>query len=311
VLEEAAGNRDAAEQSYRKATTLEPENLLAWGNLYTIQIGKARFDSAAATRRLMQSRFPAGPSMDARVSLLELGAREYDSSETRLRALVVKYKGDPVWSDFFQNVLAGILVLRGKLAEAGRTFAALAETRAAHGDSSAALEAELLRVTAVATLQDQRAARTQFDRMRGNIPGRVWQPLKAQARGEFLAARKETAGEAIEVLRKISGGCIYCVEMDRGLAFDRAGQADSALVHFQRWADAGENIWEAAVYIESTPLAYFRMGELYQQKGEREKAKDFYGRFTELWREADAELQPKVKEAKRRLAELTAETPRP
>jgi tetratricopeptide (TPR) repeat protein len=291
--------------------------------------------------------------MDARVSLLELGAREYDSSETRLRALVVKYKADPVWSDVFQNVLAGILVLRGKLAEAGRTFAALAETRAAHGDSSAALEAELLRVTAVATLQDQRAARTlldatfrarplerqaegarplftairssvaagdlatagrlveQFDRMRGNIPGRVWQPLKAQARGEFLAARKETAGQAIEVLRKISGGCIYCVEMDRGLAFDRAGQADSALVHFQRWADAGENIWEAAVYIESTPLAYFRMGELYQQKGEREKAKDFYGRFTELWREADAELQPKVKEAKRRLAELTAETPRP
>ena len=89
--------------------------------------------------------------------------------------------------------------------------------------------------------------------------------------------------------------------------FDRAGQPDSALVHFERWAEAGEEIWEVGVYFLDGPLAYIRMGELYEAKGDRTKAVDFYGRFTELWREADPELQPKVKEVKRRIAELSAE----
>jgi len=52
------------------------------------------------------------------------------------------------------------------------------------------------------------------------------------------------------------------------------------------------------------------MGELYEAKGERAKAVDFYGRFADLWRDADPALQPRVREAKRRLANLVAE-PRP
>ena len=47
-----------------------------------------------------------------------------------------------------------------------------------------------------------------------------------------------------------------------------------------------------------------------QAKGERARAADFYGRFTELWREADPQLQPLVRDVKRRLAELLA-GPRP
>ena len=92
-----------------------------------------------------------------------------------------------------------------------------------------------------------------------------------------------------------------------GLAFERAGLPDSALAHYQRWANIGENIWEAGVYYHSDPIAYLRLGELYETKGDRAKAIEYYGAFTELWREADPELQPKVRATRQRIAELKAE----
>ena len=49
------------------------------------------------------------------------------------------------------------------------------------------------------------------------------------------------------------------------------------------------------------------MGELYEARGDREKAKEYYGRFVALWRDADSDLQPAVQEARARLAQLAAE----
>jgi hypothetical protein len=47
-----------------------------------------------------------------------------------------------------------------------------------------------------------------------------------------------------------------------------------------------------------------RLGELYEAKGERQKALSHYSRFVELWKNADAEFQPRVAEVKRRIARL-------
>jgi hypothetical protein len=82
---------------------------------------------------------------------------------------------------------------------------------------------------------------------------------------------------------------------------------DSALAHFQHWADVGENIWEGGVYWHWAPVVYFRLGELYEARGDKEHATEYYGKFADLWKEADAEFQPRVKEAKRRIADLVAE----
>ena len=46
------------------------------------------------------------------------------------------------------------------------------------------------------------------------------------------------------------------------------------------------------------------LGELYEAKGERQKALSHYSRFVELWKNADAEFQPRVAEVKRRIARL-------
>lgn len=41
--------------------------------------------------------------------------------------------------------------------------------------------------------------------------------------------------------------------------------------------------------------------------GDHEKAKQYYARFIKLWKDADPELQPRVRNAQRRLEQLTAE----
>ena len=48
-----------------------------------------------------------------------------------------------------------------------------------------------------------------------------------------------------------------------------------------------------------------RLGQLYEQKGNAAKAAEYYQQFVDLWKNAEPELQPRVAEAKRRLAKLS------
>jgi tetratricopeptide (TPR) repeat protein len=123
-------------------------------------------------------------------------------------------------------------------------------------------------------------------------------------RGTVLSIQKQTLPQSIATFRKAEAFCAYCSEGQIADNFDRLGMPDSALVYYEKWARASEDSWDSAVYWLNQPAAYFRMGELYEAKGDKVRAIDFYGRFTELWRDADPDLQPRVKEAKRRIAEL-------
>jgi hypothetical protein len=49
-----------------------------------------------------------------------------------------------------------------------------------------------------------------------------------------------------------------------------------------------------------------RLAQLHEARGERARASEYYRSFIELWQDADPELQPRVREARRRLAALTA-----
>jgi tetratricopeptide (TPR) repeat protein len=267
--------------------------------------------------------------------------------------LLVKYQANPNWHERFVHMLAGVLAIRGKLAESGRLLSSLSEARAQRGEAGAALVAELLRITPAGLFKDQPAARTafqallkanpperlpelerpltglirtavavgdreaagryldEFSRNRGDVPGRAWDFLRDGARGDVLTLRNETMSQGLASYRKAVQRCDECFEAQMAAAFDRAGQTDSALVHYQHWAEMGDGLWEAGIYSHSAPIAYFRLGELYEAKGDKTKAVDYYGRFTNLWREADPELQPKVKQAKQHIADLVAEPRRP
>jgi tetratricopeptide (TPR) repeat protein len=58
------------------------------------------------------------------------------------------------------------------------------------------------------------------------------------------------------------------------------------------------------------PLSLLRLGELYESKGDKAKALEYYGRLVDLWKNADPELQPRVKDLRRRIGELAGE-PKP
>lgn len=53
-------------------------------------------------------------------------------------------------------------------------------------------------------------------------------------------------------------------------------------------------------------LVLERLGQLHEEQGDAEKAVEYCGRFVELWRDADPELQPRVQAARGALARLAA-----
>lgn len=55
------------------------------------------------------------------------------------------------------------------------------------------------------------------------------------------------------------------------------------------------------------PLSHQRLGRLYAEMGETEKAAAAYRRFIEAWEDAEEPLQPRVEDARRRLTALTGE----
>ena len=61
----------------------------------------------------------------------------------------------------------------------------------------------------------------------------------------------------------------------------------------------------------TTVLGPRTLGEIYQGRGEPARAAMYYSAFADLWRGADPVLQPRVADARRRLAALTAEPGRP
>jgi len=53
------------------------------------------------------------------------------------------------------------------------------------------------------------------------------------------------------------------------------------------------------------PAIRERLAQLYEALGQPEKAAEQYRAFIELWKDADQELQPRVSDARQRLAKLT------
>ena len=129
----------------------------------------------------------------------------------------------------------------------------------------------------------------------------------------------EEAGGARRALREYRAsdslpdgpsGCATCVSVYLGMAFDQSDMPDSAISQFTKYLDTP---YAAKLEVDADNLAivHRRLGELYEAKGNAEKAVEHYRAFIELWKNADLELQPRVAEARRRLAKLTpVEKPR-
>ncbi len=137
-------------------------------------------------------------------------------------------------------------------------------------------------------------------------------PLRRLAEGDIALAegRLQGALASYRAFYDEAGYCGACGFFEQGLVYEQSAQADSALAYYERYVATPEfdRIFfdpYADPYVLAR--AYKRLGELYEAKGDRAKALDYYGHFVDLWRDADPELQPIVKDVRGRVARLAAE----
>jgi tetratricopeptide (TPR) repeat protein len=128
-----------------------------------------------------------------------------------------------------------------------------------------------------------------------------WDAYVAGAEGRW----KDAALAATRAVNQTH--CNPCGRHFVAQAWVRAGVPDSALKYYELAAtlpntdDQGveDAIWQ--------PSTLRRLGEIYESRGDRQKALQYYGQFVALWKNADTDLQPQVKQAKEAMAKLAGE----
>jgi len=101
-------------------------------------------------------------------------------------------------------------------------------------------------------------------------------------------------------------GCTQCGLFEIAANFAKLGQADSALYYYEQSQSRKGSF---AILSDATREAatYQRLGELYEARGNRQKAIQSYLKLADLWKDADPELQPIVKDAHARVTRLSGE----
>jgi tetratricopeptide (TPR) repeat protein len=91
-----------------------------------------------------------------------------------------------------------------------------------------------------------------------------------------------------------------------GLALEAAGEVDSAMAVFERYVGTPDptRLVLDAMWL---PSVYQHLGELYEHRGDHERAAHYYNALVELWSDADVELQPVVHDLRQRIARLVGE----
>jgi tetratricopeptide (TPR) repeat protein/tRNA A-37 threonylcarbamoyl transferase component Bud32 len=128
----------------------------------------------------------------------------------------------------------------------------------------------------------------------------------------MLALAEHRYADAVVAARAWNRGyeenlrCPTCGLYELAQAFEQVGQPDSALAAYRQLVDTpGYGSIQAGSYAFAP--AWRRLGELYEERGQRDEAIDAYGRFAALWKDADPSLQPAVREVRQRMAELAGE----
>nr|MBA2439605.1 protein kinase [Thermoleophilaceae bacterium] len=134
-------------------------------------------------------------------------------------------------------------------------------------------------------------------------------------RAAIAIAERRVTDALSDLERAARGPCEACLLPFRGRAHELGGNTDSAIVSYERFLSV-PNMDRAIIPVSGTfeisdalhlAPALRRLGELYEEKGNRDRAAHYYGRFVELWKDADPDLQVQVADVKRRLTRLSGE----
>jgi eukaryotic-like serine/threonine-protein kinase len=113
---------------------------------------------------------------------------------------------------------------------------------------------------------------------------------------EFLAADT--------IYHGLPNGCVICTWPSLGHAYDLAGMPDSAIAVFERYLKSTHTQrWGGLDDLYLFGI-YKRLGELHESRNDRQAALGYFLKAEELWKNADPELQPKVREVRARIERL-------
>ena len=131
--------------------------------------------------------------------------------------------------------------------------------------------------------------------------------LQYGARGAIAVAQNRLQ-DAIPLFRAAwdSSNCTTCGLFELASTYDQLKQPDSALATYRRYIDTPglDRFPDDAINLAPT---YRRLGDLYAERGDRSNAALYYNKLLDLWKNADADLQPILVDVKQRLAHLAGE----
>jgi len=317
-----------------------------WLGVASAQYQLGRADSARRTLDAFTRRMPSNYTAVAALTWYHFAQGDWDSAAATARRLAAGWPGVAYAQRTADEALNAVDAVQGRLAEAAAVAAREEQSAAQRGDSGTALnyavrpavDEVLIAGRGAAALQSLDAAlrRYPLDRIAasdvpwfslvevGFVAGRPdrarplldrWtRALPAERRGSTygvglalaLAAegRNDQARAMLEAVQD-SLTCNACVEPLIARAWDPQGAPDSALAHLERYLsvrDIQSWRWDPTF----RPWALQRAGDLAAQLGKRELAIQRYTEFVALWKNADPDLQPVVKEVREKLARVSA-----
>jgi tetratricopeptide (TPR) repeat protein len=309
------GKLEAASSTLAACVKSFPRNYVCPALELLVQWNRGQFDSVGAGVAAVEPRI-ADPAMHARAVFLRSDLarlhgklREASREAARAFGLVEQSgrRGAPLSlaiSDALQTAF-----FFGDGARATRILEeSLAKNPIEQISVSEAPYPELVAAYALAGHPEKaRAVMTRWDARRAAEPA-IEDSIRAHAMlGQIALAEHRLPDAQREFRAADSRGCSVCSAPLLGRAYDVAGNADSAIAVFERFlgTPAMDRNEVDGVFL---PVVHQRLGELYEAKGARERALAHYRLFLELWKDADPELQPRVTDARQRVAALTRGT---
>jgi eukaryotic-like serine/threonine-protein kinase len=340
VAYKALGDFEQSNRWMRRSAEAEPHRFFGWANLGEGFVLQGRLEEAAQTFDHATELTTADPAWSAvHRAYLPWVAGDADAAEAALRALIADTAMTRNVNDRARMRLASVMVARGRAGEADRLLRSTLIVPPAALEVGNALREVLLQLFVVGDADRARAALRVFEQRHGagatpeqlailaeacawleDLPcarerlergGHAGEPA-AHAPGPVIAAHAALAAAAGDAQRAVrlyrsaaSWRCLACSEAMVGRVFERAGQPDSALAAYRRFVET-PSIHRFFEDHDLVPVLE-RLAALYEARGERAEAAAAYARIVDLWRDADAPLQPRVAAARARLTALQAD----
>ncbi len=308
----AQGHADEARHVLRLTQRKFPTLLPGFGFEIALEYAEGKYDTAIMLRRAIAQRFPGAPGRagDFQVAAaLTVQGRLMEADAVRARRERLEAEaGDSARALHLALEPAEVEIrVRGRPDSGLRLVAAALERysleRIAPADRPWAFLIDLY------MLGDRpRQARALLTRWEREVPAAQRRgPPYDGALGSVALAEGRPAEARSDFERALAyAGCNACYQDLIGRAWDVEGKPDSALAAYDRFLDEPEMFraeWEPAIRAG----ILLRAGELNEQLGRREQAAARYSALADLWKNADPDLQPVVRDAKARLARLVGE----